>query len=382
MRGRLPLLIAWRFLRSARTQSLLIVAGIAVGIAVQVFVGSLITSLQSSLIETTIGSSPQITIEAPSEGDPIRYTSRVRELIAADDRILQRSVVPVVQTTALVTDGSASAPIVLTGGDLTKLDGIYRITERTTAGATSLGPNEIMLGTDLAERLGVAPGSSVALVYPSGRRATFTLSGVFDLGSSAANERQAFARVEAVQSALGWSRDQYSQVQAQLVRPFSADVVAKDWRTRLAGLKVTEWKTRNADLLTALNSQSASSYLIQVFVLVAVALGIASTLAIAAVQKTRQIGILKAMGLSDRLAGRVFLIQSVMLGGTGALGGIALAFLLLFGFSFSGAPFTITPRWEFVVGSALVGVTVSMLSSLVPSRRTARLDPIEVIQNA
>ncbi len=90
----------------------------------------------------------------------------------------------------------------------------------------------------------------------------------------------------------------------------------------LKGLKVTEWQAQNADLLSALKSQSSSSYMIQFFVLVAVALGIASTLAISAVQKTRQIGILKAMGMKDRQAGRIFLWQALILGVRGAAVGV------------------------------------------------------------
>ena len=71
--------------------------------------------------------------------------------------------------------------------------------------------------------------------------------------------------------------------------------------------------------------------MIQAFVLVAVALGIASTLAISAVQKTRQIGILKAMGMTDAAAGRIFLLQALILGVTGVAAGIGLGYLLIWG---------------------------------------------------
>jgi lipoprotein-releasing system permease protein len=120
--------------------------------------------------------------------------------------------------------------------------------------------------------------------------------------------------------------------------------------------------------------------MIQVFVLVAVALGIASTLAISAVQKTRQIGILKAMGMTDGRAGLVFLWAAALMGGTGTLLGVGLGVLLLWGFSKGPLLFTITIQPPFVLTSAGIGIGVALLSAIIPSRRTSRLDPIEVIQ--
>ncbi len=121
--------------------------------------------------------------------------------------------------------------------------------------------------------------------------------------------------------------------------------------------------------------------MIQGFVLIAVALGIASTLAIAAVQKTRQIGILKAMGLADRPAGRIFLWQAAVLGVAGSTLGIVFSFGILALFRLSPAPFSIMMDPTFVGISWMIGVGVAMLSSIVPIRRTSKLDPIEVIQN-
>jgi lipoprotein-releasing system permease protein len=124
--------------------------------------------------------------------------------------------------------------------------------------------------------------------------------------------------------------------------------------------------------------------MIQFFVLVAVALGIASTLAISAVQKTRQIGILKAMGMEDRQSGRIFLWQAAILGLGGAAVGVGAGLALIGLFTYLGhnssALFPIHPQGWFIALSFGVGVLVAMLSSLIPSRRTTKLDPIEVIQ--
>ncbi|TSE32732.1 lolCE: lipoprotein releasing system, transmembrane protein, LolC/E family [Tepidimonas charontis] len=80
---------------------------------------------------------------------------------------------------------------------------------------------------------------------------------------------------------------------------FEADILAADLQ-RLTGLAADSWQVANAQLVTALRSQSASSLMIRVFVTVAVALGIASVLVVSVVQRQREIGILRAMGASRR----------------------------------------------------------------------------------
>lgn len=376
----LSIRIAWRFLGSSRGQTALIVGGIAVGIAVQIFVGSLITSLQASLVDQTIGSAPQITLTDPEEGEPVVFSSRVEEVIAGQPQIRQETVVPVRNATSLYTDGSDSAPLNLIGGELAKLNGIYKLTERTIDGEAKLGLSDVMVGKDFAEKFSISPGDSISLALQGGTRASFTVTGIFDLGSAAFNERQAFVNGQVPQDVLGWSSSEYGSIQMQVDEPFASAEVAAAMRSQLPGVEVSEWQAENADLLVALQSQGTSSYIIQTFVLVAIALGIASTLAIAAVQKTRQIGILKAMGLSDGRAGRIFLWQAIMMGGTGSLLGVAVAYFLLFGFSFSGASFTIEPRLSFVFLSAGIGMAVALASAIIPTRATSKLDPIEVIQ--
>jgi len=376
----LSIRIAWRFLGSSRGQTALIVGGIAVGIAVQIFVGSLITSLQASLVDQTIGSAPQITLTDPEEGEPVVFSSRVEEVIAGQPQIRQETVVPVRNATSLYTDGSDSAPLNLIGGELAKLNGIYKLTERTVEGEAKLGLSDVMIGKDFAEKFNIDPGDSISLALQGGTRASFTVTGVFDLGSAAFNERQAFVNGQVPQDVLGWSSSEYGSIQMQVEEPFASAEVAAAMRSQLPGVEVSEWQAENADLLVALQSQGTSSYIIQTFVLVAIALGIASTLAIAAVQKTRQIGILKAMGLSDGRAGRIFLWQAIMMGGTGSLLGVAVAYFLLFGFSFSGASFSIEPKLSFVFLSAGIGMAVALASAIIPTRATSKLDPIEVIQ--
>jgi len=377
----LPLRIAWRFLKSSPGQSALIIAGIGVGIATQIFVGSLIVSLQDNLLNTTIGSAAHVTIKALKESDPVRYSPEMQKLFASDPRVKPDTVAPVRSVSALFSNGTDSSSLGVLGGKLDELNGIYKLDSRMISGKASIGPGEIILGKEFAEKFGIATGDTISMKFANNQTGSFKVAGIFDLGSAQFNLRNAFVDGAVPQNVLGWGNDQYSSIQMQLVQPYDSAKVAQQWSQQLPGVSVLDWQGQNADLLAGLTAQSVSSYMIQGFVLVAIALGIASTLAIAAVQKTRQIGILKAMGLGDQPAGQVFLFQAAILGVAGSVTGVLSSIALLALFRLSPAPFEITMDPKFVAFSALVGITVALLSSIIPIRQTSRLDPIEVIQN-
>lgn len=330
----LSLSIAGRFLRSAPGQTALIIAGIGVGIAVQIFVGSLISSLQDDLVQSTVGSSPHITL-LPDDAE---------------------------QLSASLVDDASGQPEVTTAIPVRRMSGLFVDGDEST-------PLSVV---------GVAVGDDLELVLPNGAVAAYTVAGTFDLGAAAANDRLAFLDPNAVAEALGLSDDEYSAIEIQVADVFTSTEVGE--RLRSPGVEVVDWQAENEELLSGLAAQSGSSLMIQAFVLVAVALGIASTLAISAVQKTRQIGILKAMGMTDAAAGRIFLLQALILGVAGVAAGIGLGYLLIWGFSFAPVDFSVRPSPALIAVSAAIGVAVALASSVIPSRSTSRVDPIEVIQ--
>jgi len=378
----LPLKIAWRFVRTSRAQSALIIIGIAVGIAVQIFVGSLITSLQASLIKTTIGSSPHITLADPTDGQPVVYSPRMQSLLASSPGVI--AVGPTRQLPTLYVNGSDKVPLTVIGATLPELDGIYHVASKVTAGTASVRAGEVIVGKDLAVKYSLAPGDQFP-VLTGGSQTSLRVSAIVDLGASAANLREVFTGPDYPRGQLGYRSDQFTNVEVQLSDPFQSKALASEWAQQLPGVKVSDWQVDNKDLLAGLSAQSGSSLMIQVFVLVAVALGIASTLAISAVQKSRQIGILKALGMSDARTGRIFFAEAMILGISGTGLGVLTGYLLIAGFTFgtknSPSAFPIIPQPGFIAISAGIGILVALLSSLIPIRKTTRLDPIEVIQN-
>ncbi len=220
----LSLSIAVRFLRKSPVQSILIASGIAVGIGVQVFLGSLITSLQTSLVDQTIGNSPQVIVQAKQDGQPVTYTPQLKQAMEAQSEIT--TVVPTRAFSAIYSNGRENAPLQVTGGALDKLDTIYDVSGRLVAGDASLDSDEVIVGKDFADKFGLKPSDQVPLTLPSGEQAGFVLSGVFDFGSAAANNATAFVNGDRAATVLGLSSDQYSAVDAQVKDVFSSEQVA------------------------------------------------------------------------------------------------------------------------------------------------------------
>jgi lipoprotein-releasing system permease protein len=371
---KLTIAISVRFLRSSLAQTSLIIAGIGVGIAVVIFVGSLITSLQSDLIDSTVGSSPHVTLLAESDGT---LSASLAQTSGEDPEVT--TAIPVRRFSAIHPQGDTSTALSITGGTLDDLDSMYNLRERIVDGDYSYDSGEILVGIGFSESTGIVAGESLVLILPDGSSSEYEVAGVFDLGAAAANDRLGFFEPGEAAAALGLDEDEYSAIEVQVDDVFASSEVAD--RLAADGVVVVDWQDENEALLSGLAAQSGSAIMIQTFVLVAVALGIASTLAISAAQKTRQIGILKAMGMSDSAAGRIFLVQAGILGVTGVLVGIALGYLLIWGFSFAPAEFSVVPSPSLILIASVVGVGVALVSAIIPSRSTSRLDPIEVIQS-
>ncbi len=381
---KLSLSIAWRFLITSRGQTVLIALGIAIGIAVQVFIGSLITGLQQSLLDKTIGRSPHITVTGQTRSDRIGDWQSVVDTMKAQPGVT--AVSPVADGSGFLKVGEETYPVLARGVDLGAADGIYRLSEALVSGALPEG-DQVLIGKELADEAGLAPGSTVDLLTPQGKAVAVTIAGVFDLKVSSLNKSWAIAPMALVQDAFGYG-DEITSVEAQVAQVFQADSLAQSLAPLLpSGLTVENWKAQNEQLLSGLNGQSVSSVMIQVFVLVSVVLGIASVLAISVLQKSRQIGILKAMGIQNGMASQIFLFQGLILGVLGAVLGVGLGLGLSsmftrFAVNSDGTPVVpllIDP--VFIGVSGLIGVLSATMAALIPARRSARLDPMEVIKN-
>jgi lipoprotein-releasing system permease protein len=156
--------------------------------------------------------------------------------------------------------------------------------------------------------------------------------------------------------------------------------------TSQTGLTAESWMAINTQLLTAFKNQTMTTRTVRLFLVLIVALGIASVLVVSVVQKQREIGILRAMGASPRRIMKVFLIQGGIVGGSGALLGSGLATLMVYGASFAlrqddGSPL-ISGHIDtaYYLTAAAVAVLTGLLAAVAPARRAAKMDPVEAIR--
>jgi lipoprotein-releasing system permease protein len=380
---RLAFKIALRFLTSSKGQTLFIAIGIAVGVSVQIFIGSLIQGLQAGLVDTTIGNSSQITLTKETEVyDDYNQTINTVKNVEGVTEVSINTTAP-----SFLIDGEDTYPVVYRGFELKSAEGIYEFKERLYSGRLPNKENEIVLGKDLNEEIEMKLGEKIILRNVVGIEDEFLVVGFFDFKVRALNESWIIGNYQDVQTFFGFE-DEISSIEIQVEDVFEADLIAAD----IEGLIdndyiVTNWKAENEELLSGLNGQSVSSYMIQVFVIISVVLGIASVLAISVVQKSRQIGILKAMGIKDSTSSLIFLLQGFMLGVFGGVLGILLGFGLLYSFTAfalnpDGTPVVpVLINFNFIGFSALVAITASTLAALIPARRSSKLNPIEVIKN-
>ncbi|MEW6695292.1 MAG: ABC transporter permease [Pseudomonadota bacterium] len=398
--------VAWRLLREGRFQTALILGGVTIGVAVVVYITAIINGLQANIIDRTLSSQAHVVLRPAerrnepvlSAGDWVVTLADVRKRTEREATIADpaavlataQSVPGVGAAAAVVTgpgvaqQGGVRKAVVLQGVELARYQQVIRLDDKLRAGALTLQAGQALIGVELADDLGLTPGSRLRLQSATGASLSVRVTGVLDYGIQDLNRRRVLLPLRDAQSLLGLGRE-VSEIDIRAARLFEAESLAADLQ-RATGLTADSWQVANGQLVTALRSQSASSLMIRAFVTVAVALGIASVLVVSVVQRQREIGILRAMGTPRRRILGVFLLQGALVGLGGSLLGAGLGGALAVGFTriarnADGSPlFPIVLEAELFVSTALLATVVGVLAAWLPAVRAARLDPVEAIR--
>ncbi|HAS72606.1 MAG TPA: ABC transporter permease, partial [Clostridiales bacterium UBA8960] len=314
--------IALRFLTSSKGQTLLIAMGIAIGISVQIFIGSLIEGLQISLLDSTIGRSSHITVLADVKNEPIDdYEAIISTALNSYPEIKFAS--PSITQGAFVNIGEKTNQIIFRGFEFQRAEPIYKFSEALLENSRMPAEktNEVIIGKDLAKDFDIEVGDMIDVVTSATTVWQAKVVGTFDLKVAAINQSWVLGNLSFAKESFGYEDHQTINIEMQIEEPFDADALSAKMALEInaTGVVYENWKAQNEQLLSGLSGQSTSSLMIQVFVVISVVLGIASVLAITVLQKSRQIGILKAMGINDKVSSLVFLFQGFILGIMGGL---------------------------------------------------------------
>jgi lipoprotein-releasing system permease protein len=385
---RLAFRIALRFLTANKGQTIMIALGIAVGISVQIFIGSLIQGLQISLLDTTIGRSSHITISADKKNAALEDYKQIETLLLQNYPEV-KALSPTVSIGGFLKIKDTTEQVFIRGFDLKRANDIYKFDKSLISGKLDLASDEVLIGSELAKENSILIGDVIQIITSEQKVFQLKVAGILDLKVAALNKTWVVGSLELVQKIFDYQPNQISSIEMQLSEPFSADLISEKMLNEATGfaIKIDNWKVQNEQLLSGLKGQSSSSLIIQVFVVISVVLGIASVLAISVLQKSKQLGILKAMGINDGVASLVFLFQGFILGILGGLLGIGMGLGLLWSFSkfalnSNGTPVVpIFINYAFIGMSGLIAVSASTFAAIIPALKSRKLSPIEVIKN-
>ncbi|WP_316177634.1 ABC transporter permease [Bradyrhizobium sp. SZCCHNRI1009] len=396
---------AVRFLREGRLQTLFIIGGIAIGVGVIVFMSAMLAGLEANFIKRVLTSQPQIQLLTPDQvARPLRNGGGVIE-----DAIVQRpsqrvisidqwpkirnqmlampeisAVSPTISGSALAIRGDASRAVTLSGIEPESYFRIVRVPDYIVAGEPRLTSEDIIIGTELARDLGAIVGDKLNIQAASGANRVLIVTGLVDLGSKGANQRSAYVALRTAQSLLGMVGG-VTTIDMTVRDIYAAEDIAQ--RIQAANrVKADSWIKTNAQFFTAVRAQATSNTLIRVFVALSVAFGIAAVLIVSVIQRSKEIGILRAMGTSRGQILRVFLLQGGLLGFVGSLFGAAMgAGALIYWHAVQrqadGSELfpLILERRLFVI-TALLATVTGLLAATAPALRAAKLDPVVAIR--
>lgn len=379
--------IAYRFLKNRKGQTLLIALAVAIGISIQIFLGLLIQNLQNDLVNTTIGSTSHITVK-DSDNEVIDNGSvLLNKVQKTSNKII--TAIEVLDRQGLVSKGDKNMAVLLRGLEIEKANDIYSFNKKIINGILPSKDNEIAIGKVLAEDLGVNIGDNIQLLTSDNKEHTLNITGIIDFKVQSLNENYIISDINSIRSIYGLGDNSITSIETQLSNKdiFLAEDISVDIKKNISdNLVVSNWIESNESLLSGLKGQSASSYTIQVFIILSVLVAIASILAINVLQKTKQIGILKAMGITDGTASLIFIFQGSLIGVFGALIGSGLGIVLFEVFTkvvknSDGSPLISgVINSNFIIISSLIAIVACVISSIVPAIKSLKLNPVEAIK--
>ena len=400
------LFLALKYLRPKRTfvsvVTLISILGVMLGVAVLIIVLSVMSGFDDMWRDKILGFNAHITVEGYA---PIENPGELIERIEEDPDVVAAS--PYCHGLAFIQHNEAIHSPFLKGIDPAQEQRTTRIADHIVEGDFSVLDQNVLIGRDLANRMGVLVGDQV-LVYSPQQFVNadefhlpeeLTVSGIFDVGMWDFDMGYLLCSMDVARELVGMERG-VQGIQVMTEAPYRAPDVAGRLAAELGpNFVVKTWMERNQQLFAALRVEKNMMFFLLMFITLVAAFSIMNTLITVTVQKTNEIGLLKALGFSSRSVMWVFFWQGWISGFLGLLAGTGLGLLVLqyrndlLRFLSDNFNLELFPKGLYRLSEipsstnpsdiAVIAVTVMIictLAGIVPAWRAARLNPAEALR--
>lgn len=403
------LFVARRYLTAKRKQAfisvitLISVLGITIGVMALIIAIALITGFQGDVQDKILGTTSHIMVSDLS-GDGLKDYPGLMERIGGLKGVI--SVTPVVYGQVLINGPSRSSGALLKGIDFElEIKSSAWLRKLESGSVPQAGPQsgpqaEILLGSEIAYSIGAGPGDSITILttasrlspmglFPKTKR--FKVSGIFNTGLYEFDSSTVLVPLETAQRFLGFE-EKVTYLQVKISNIFEAGKVGQRIKDGLPPMTyVTTWMELNRSLFSALKLEKSIMFLTITLIVFVAALNIIATLILMVMEKTRDIGILMAMGATARHIRSIFFLQGALIGIIGTTLGVLLGLAWCWMantfeliripvdiYQISYVPFRLGGLdLILIVG---VSLAISFLSTLFPSHRAAKTDPVVALK--
>lgn len=403
------LFLAFKYLKPNRNfvsvVTLISILGVLLGVAILVIVLSVMTGFDEMWREKILSFKPHLTLV--STYGAIDHPEDICMQAESIEGITGAA--PVIITRALIKNqGRLSAPVVV-GIDDVRASGVSKIPLSIRPGGSfDISGSYFVAGIDFCQDMGLYVGDS-ALVY-SPRNLTadnevylpeeLTLAGIYDMGMQKFDSGYILTSLDTARSLVGLDGDAVHAIYVMTEDPFRFGEYAEKIRDSVSpSIRVITWQEEDSMLFAALSNEKTMMFILLVFITIVAIFCVTNTLIVITVQKTNEIGLLKALGFQSRRIMAAFVWHGWVQCLAGTLAGILTGLLVLKNLKRIVAMLTsvridVFPKEIYGLSEipykvcssdiAFIAVTVMVfctLASIIPAWRAARLDPVEALRH-